>query len=88
MKRALKIAIAVALLVIVAAVLISPAVDLAPTALRAALWSAALFSSIAAIMIAFSGIRSTVSGERVRRRQLCVVPKLIPLADLDCVRLC
>jgi hypothetical protein len=88
MKRALKIAIAVALLVIVAAVLISPAVDLAPTALRAALWSAALLSSIAAITIAFSGFRSTVSQARVWTRQLCVFPKLIPLTDLDCVRLC
>lgn len=88
MKRALKIAIAVALLVIVAAVLISPVVDLAPTALRAALWSAALLSSIAAITIAFSGFRSTVSQARVRTHQLCVIPKLIPLTDLDCVRLC
>ncbi len=55
MKRAVKIAIAVALLVIVAAILISPAVDLAPTALRAAIWSAALFASIAAATMAFSG---------------------------------
>jgi hypothetical protein len=45
MSRRLQIAIAVMLIVIVAAGLISPAVDLEPTALRAAIGAAALFAS-------------------------------------------
>lgn len=88
MKRAVKIAIAVALLVIVAAVLISPAVDLAPTALRAAIWSAALFASIAAAITAFSGFRPASSADHVLTRPFRLFPKLIPLTDLACVRLC
>ncbi len=88
MKRAVKIAIAVALLVIVAAVLISPAVDLAPTALRSVLWSAALFAFIAAVMIVFSGFRFALLSEPVLTRQLRLSPNLIPLTDLDCARLC
>jgi membrane protein YdbS with pleckstrin-like domain len=88
MKRGVQIAIAIVLLLIVAAVLISPTVDLAPTAMRAALWSLALLASIAAVTVVFSGFRPTSFGEPVRTRQLRLIPKLIPLIDLDCARLC
>jgi hypothetical protein len=88
MTRAVKIVIAIALLLIVAAVMISPAVDLAPTALRAALWSAALLASLAAVVIEFSGVRPEVLGESAWTCYLCLPPKLIPLIDLDCARLC
>ncbi|HVN94156.1 MAG TPA: hypothetical protein VMT38_10690 [Terracidiphilus sp.] len=88
MKRGVKIAIAILLLVIVAAVLISPAVDLAPTALRAAIWSSALFASIVAIALAFAGFRPASSAERVLMRPFRLLLKLIPVTDLACVRLC
>lgn len=88
MNRAVKIAIAVALLILVAAVLVSPAVDLAPTALRAALWIAALFASIAAVAFAISGFRPTLFRERVLNCQLRISPNLISLTDLDCPRRC
>lgn len=89
MKRAVQIAIAVALLVIVAAVLISPAVDLAPTALRAALWCAALLASLAVLAIEFSGVQRALLSERVLTRvRLLPAPSLIPLIDFACARLC
>lgn len=88
MRRSVKIVIAVALLLIVAAVLISPAVDLAPSALRSALWSAALFASLAAIAFAFSGFRPVMPSERELTCPLHLSPNLIPLIDLDCARLC
>jgi alpha-beta hydrolase superfamily lysophospholipase len=88
MKRGVKIVIALLLLVIVAAVLISPAVDLQPTALRSAIWSAALFAAIAALTFAFSRFRPVLLRERVLLHPLHRTPNLIPVTDLDCVRRC
>jgi hypothetical protein len=88
MNRRLKIAIAFLLLLIVAAVLISPAVDLEPTALRALIWSAAMLASIAAAIAVFSGIRLTFVRGTVLTLLLRGTPSSIPLTDLGCVRLC
>ena len=66
MNKAFQIAIAVLLVVIVAAVLISPAVDLEPTALRAAMWIAALFASFAVVRVVFA-VPTLQSCKRIRR---------------------
>jgi len=89
MNRALKIAIAVALVLLVAAVLISPAVDLAPTALRAALWVAALMASFALVRIAYPAVEAVhwnERGRKERRRILCLTSP--PFFDLYGARLC
>jgi hypothetical protein len=88
MKRGVKIAIAVALLVVVAAILIAPGVDLQPTALRAALWSAALFASLAALTLTFFGFEPTLLRERVLMPPLHRAPSLIPVTDLACIMRC
>jgi hypothetical protein len=88
MNRAVKIVIVAALLVIVAAVLISPAVDLQPSALRSALWSAALYAYLEVFAILFSGFRLVWVRERALPYLLHFSPNLISLIDLDCARLC
>jgi len=87
MNRVVTITFAVVLLVVVMAVFISPAMDLPPTALRAALWAAALFATltvprIARELLAPGQIRGWT---RIMPGQIVQTP---PLVDLNCARLC
>lgn len=89
MGRTFQIAIAIILVVIVAAVLISPAADLQPTALRAVLWVAALFASLAIVTVMFLAVRILRSGERIRRRRRLVCDLFSPpILDLYGAMLC
>jgi hypothetical protein len=89
MRRGLKIAIAIILLLVVAAVLISPAVDLEPTALRAALWVAALFASFGIVKIAHFRVSSVQLTTRIHtKRRRLLPPPSPPLVDLYGARLC
>jgi len=89
MSRAFQIAIAIILVVIVAAVLISPTVDLEPTALRAVLWVVALFAALAVVTVMFFALRMLRFGARIRRKPT-VVPYLFspPILDLYGAMLC
>ncbi|SPE23480.1 exported hypothetical protein [Candidatus Sulfotelmatomonas gaucii] len=89
MHRFLKIAIAVVLLIVVAAVLISPAVDLEPAALRAALWVAALFASFGIVRIELCGTRNVRFSARARMKRRAILSHTsLPLFDLYGARLC
>jgi hypothetical protein len=89
MSRPLQIVVALLLLFVVAAVLISPTVDLAPTALRAALWAAVLFASLAVLRIALYETSDLQFSEYVQAKRRKILSLLSPpLLDLYCARLC
>jgi hypothetical protein len=89
MNRGVQIAIAVMLVVIVAAVLISPAVDLEPTALRAVLWVAALFAAFAVVKVVFIAVRMQRLGKWNRRERTAILCAFSPpILDLYGAMLC
>jgi len=89
MKRGFQIAIAIVLMVVVAAVLISPAVDLEPTALRAMLWVVALFAALAIFRVVFLAVRILRSSDRMRRKRTVILYLFSPpILDLYGAMLC
>ena len=88
MKRAVTIALVIALLLVVVSVFVSPAVDLEPTALRAMLWLIALFTSLTVVELGQTMLQDSQPGGGQAVRNHAIHFLSAPIVDLDCARLC
>jgi len=88
MKRAIIVALVIALLVVVVSVFVSPAVDLEPTALRAMLWLVALFASLAVVELGQTMLQDSQRGGGKPVRNHAIYFLSAPIVDLGCSRLC
>lgn len=89
MTRAMQIGVALALLLLVLTIFVSPAVDLLPSALRASHVVSLLWAVLACAAVVLALYLGPPRRERIRdasKRRLSL--EAVRLIDLNCTRLC